>query len=250
MGKKVDLTGMVFGKLTVLKVSDIKTKDNKYQYECICSCGNPEILTKTAWCLRNGTTKSCGCLVKEVNKARTGIPTKHGMRYTPTYQSWLNMKARCDNPKNPAAVNYSERGIGYTEKWKAFEGFFEDMGECPEGFTLNRKDVNMGYNKENCEWVDMVRQGRDKRKQINGVSSKYKGVTFYKKQGKFRGYLTYKGEKYYLGSSDSDLEIALRYDAKVIEIVGDNGGTNYQLGLLPPEFYKENKCTTTDSTKE
>lgn len=240
MGKKVDLTGMVFGKLTVLRVSDTKTKDNKYRYECFCSCGNPEVVTKTAFNLRNGTTRSCGCLHTESNKARMGVPTKHGMRYTSTYNTWLNMKARCGNPNNPAAQNYSERGIDYIEKWKTFEGFFEDMGECPEGFSLNRRDVNSGYDKENCEWVDRVRQGRDKRKPTNGLSSKYKGVTFHKHTGKFTGCLVYMGISYYLGLSESELEIALRYDAKVIEIVGDNGGTNYQLGLLPEEFYKEN----------
>lgn len=115
MGKKVDLTGMVFGKLTVLNVSPIKTKDNKYQYECVCSCGNPEILIKTGRSLSGGIVRSCGCLIGELNKARTGVPLSHGMARTPTYTVWLNMKARCNNPNHKYAHNYSERGISYTE---------------------------------------------------------------------------------------------------------------------------------------
>jgi hypothetical protein len=240
MGKRIDLTGMVFGRLTVLRVADTKAKDNKYLYECICSCGNPDIIIKRGWSLSGGHTKSCGCLVLETNKARTGVPTKHGMTRTLLYTAWLNMKARCNNPNLACAHHYSERGITYPEKWEKFEGFFEDMGECPEGFTLNRKDVNLGYSKDNCEWVDYVKQGRDRRKPSTGISSKYKGVTFNKKTGKFTGRLVYKGISHYLGVSDSELEIALRYDAKVIEIVGQDGGTNYQLGLLPDEFYEEN----------
>lgn len=244
MGKKIDLTGMQFGRLTVLREHEAKTPDNKYKYECICSCGNPEVVVKSASLLRSGQTKSCGCLQRENMlkqcAANTGVPRSHGMTDTPIYICWRNMKARCDDPNHQAAQNYGERGITYPEKWKSFEGFFEDMGENPEGFTLNRKDVNLDYSKDNCEWVDNVRQGRDRRKPRSGVTSKYKGVSFNKDFGKFKGSFRYDGVIYHLGYSDNELELALRYDAKVIEIVGDNGGTNYQLGLLPEEFYKEN----------
>lgn len=244
MPKKIDLTGMVFGRLTVLKESETKTKDNKYCYDCICSCGNTEIVTKTASLLRSGQSKSCGCLQRENAKLQannnTGVPRSHGMTDSVTYICWRNMKARCDDPNHQAKQNYGDRGITYPESWKTFEGFFEDMGENPEGFTLNRKDVNMDYSKDNCEWVDNVRQGRDRRKPSSGVTSQYKGVSYNKDCEKFKGSFRYDGVIYHLGYSESELELALRYDAKVIEVVGDNGGTNYQLGLLPEEFYKEN----------
>lgn len=235
MGKKVDLTGMKFGRLTVVREHEFKTSENKYKYECICSCGNPEIVVKSAYLLRSGQTKSCGCLQRENARRQadnnTGVPQSHGMTKLPIYRCWVNMKARCDDPNHQAAVNYGDRGIGYPEKWKSFEGFYEDMGDCPDGFSLNRIDVNLDYSKENCEWADSWKQGRDRRKPKRG-SSPYKGVAFNKNEGKYKGSLRYKGVVYHLGYSDDPLVLALRYDAKVVELTGEDCGTNKQLGLL------------------
>lgn len=80
-----------------------------------------------------------------------------------TYRSWEAMKRRCDNPKDHHYKNYGGRGIRYDVRWLLFENFLEDMGDKPEGMTLDRIDTNRGYCKENCKWSDKSTQSRNKR---------------------------------------------------------------------------------------
>ena len=64
------------------------------------------------------------------------------------------MLQRCKNPNNPKFHIYGGKGITVDEKWKTFEGFWEDMSEgFEEGLTIDRKDGNLGYNKDNCRWI-------------------------------------------------------------------------------------------------
>lgn len=80
------------------------------------------------------------------------------------YTSWSAMKTRCTNPNHNRFEFYGGRGISYCDRWESFENFFEDMGERPEGFTLERKDGDLDYCPENCEWADYSTQNRNKRK--------------------------------------------------------------------------------------
>lgn len=89
---------------------------------------------------------------------------KHGMGGTKIYSSWADMKKRCDNPNSVAYENYGGRGISYDPRWKYFISFYEDMcGTYSEGLTLERKDVDKGYSKENCIWVSKESQARNTR---------------------------------------------------------------------------------------
>jgi len=85
---------------------------------------------------------------------------KHGMCKTPEYYTWVGMKARCDNYHDP---DYGGRGITYPDKWADFLGFYEDMGNRPEGTTLDRLDNDKGYSKENCAWRTLEEQNLNKR---------------------------------------------------------------------------------------
>lgn len=236
MGKFVDLTGGVFGRLTVVRISSQKTKDNKYQYWCSCSCGNPDLHLKSANGLRTGNTKSCGCLQREnilkVSEGNVGTGKYYETKLKGTYRCWVNIKARCDDPNHQAYVNYGGRGITYIDKWKDFEGFLEDMGERPKGLSINRIDVNKGYSVENCEWANGARQGRDRRKSKAGITSEYKGVSYNKSAKKYKAGLMYKGVKYHIGYSGDPLELALKYDELVVKLTGGHQGTNKSLGLL------------------
>lgn len=149
-------SGSIVGRLTVSHICG-KSKQGNFWF-CHCECGNTvEVLASS---LNSGLKQSCGCLAAEPKTI------KHGMSKTPTYNSWFAMKSRCNNPKNEYYHLYGGRGISYTKEWDDFESFLKDMGERPEGHTLDRVDVNRDYSKENCRWADSKTQARNTRKQL------------------------------------------------------------------------------------
>lgn len=95
-----------------------------------------------------------------------GIYERHGGRRTRVYAIWCCMRARCSNPNNPAYANYGGRGILVCSRWQKFSNFLADMGEPAAGMSLERKDNNNGYSKENCTWADRFSQGRNKRNNV------------------------------------------------------------------------------------
>jgi hypothetical protein len=98
--------------------------------------------------------KSCGCAT-HLKASRLS----HGMSSTRQYQTWADLKDRCDNIKNKSYVRYGARGISYDPSWKTFEGFWEDMKDgYTDGLTIERKDNNIGYTKANCTWITLQEQ--------------------------------------------------------------------------------------------
>jgi hypothetical protein len=113
-----------------------------------------------------GDTKSCGCLKKE----KPGN-TKHNKCYSKEYRAWKHAKERCYNPNNAKYKDYGKRGIKMCEEWiNSPEKFLEDMGPCPNitgvRFSIDRKDVNGNYCKENCRWATDKEQGDNKQNSI------------------------------------------------------------------------------------
>jgi len=82
---------------------------------------------------------------------------------SPTYITWRNMKARCNDESNE---DYHQRGIAYVPEWEDFENFLSDMGDRPEGMTLDRIDPDGDYCKVNCRWATKVQQQRNRRNTI------------------------------------------------------------------------------------
>jgi hypothetical protein len=138
--------GAVFGRLTVLGGTDSPTK-----WRVKCECGAEKDVVHQV--IRLGKARSCGCIRRE-------MMTKHGYSVGPTaraYKLWIAMNQRCR--ESPA---YANRGISVCDEWQDFEAFHRDMGDPPEGMSLDRIDNDRGYSKENCRWATRAQQGRNR----------------------------------------------------------------------------------------
>ena len=91
----------------------------------------------------------------------------HGKGGTPTYLVWKGLRNRCNNPNDVGYKNYGGRGITYCERWEDYENFVQDMGNKPDGMSIDRIDVDGNYCKENCRWATRKQQNNNKRNSLN-----------------------------------------------------------------------------------
>ena len=162
--KREELVGRKFGRLTVMEFSG-KNKFRNLKWICVCDCGcEKEVF---GYRLKSGETQSCGCLHKERQRERV----KHGYSrrgaVTTTYKTWRSIKDRCFNPTQDNYKYYGGRGITVCERWldkeHGFENFLADMGEQPDGLTLDRENSSGDYTPENCRWITQQEQCNNQR---------------------------------------------------------------------------------------
>jgi hypothetical protein len=156
----IDLTDISFGNLLVVGLSD-STDFGVPLWKCIClACESDTIILRTRKQLDRKNKQHCGCLY-----IKSDIPFYYEK------EIWKHMIQRCHNEKDPSYSNYGGRGIFVDEFWRnSFEIFLEDMGPKPidDGwdYSIERKNNELGYFKENCKWERRVVQNRNTRRNV------------------------------------------------------------------------------------
>jgi hypothetical protein len=145
-----------YGRLEVLEELERHVTPNGTivrMMRCRCDCGGEVVVGLGR--LRNGGTRSCGCLV-----GQGGVT--HGATGTPEYRTWLGIRARCSDASNH---NYGGRGIRVCARWQeSFEAFLEDMGRRPsDEHSIDRIETNGNYEPGNCRWATAQEQSRNMR---------------------------------------------------------------------------------------
>lgn len=147
------MIGEKYGRLTVISFIK-KDRNGKKVYLCSCECGNTKNVV--AGNMKSDRTRSCGCLQKEKAKE---AKTTHSKTQTGAYKSWSAMKRRCANRGSKDSKYYTDKGIKVCDRWlESFENFYKDMGDRPEGMSLDRLDNSKGYSLENCRWATKKEQ--------------------------------------------------------------------------------------------
>ena len=157
MAAGIDLTGQRFGNLVAIKF--VSTGSHR-KWLCRCDCGTELMVLSSN--LRFGNSTACGCTRRRVGAPKHGHTSTTGV--SPTYVSWRAMRVRCTNTRRDGAKHYIGRSIGYDPRWDDFSVFLQDMGERPDGRTLDRINNDLGYSKENCRWATPFQQTHNRRK--------------------------------------------------------------------------------------
>ena len=160
------LVGKTFGRLTILEELDPTF--------CLvqCGCENKTIKKIRRNCLLTGNTKSCGCLQHEFIEAlnKNHGYSGHNKDRHLLYVAWSDMVQRCTNLKNSNYTTYGGRGITIYDEWRASpEAFIVWALEngWQKGLVLDRIDNDGNYCPENCRYITIAQNNRNKRDNIN-----------------------------------------------------------------------------------
>jgi hypothetical protein len=185
MPKLKDLTGMTFGRLTVIERAG-SYKNGNVTWLCKCDCGCEKVIIGRS--LISGITKSCGCLMKDMATERM---TTHGGHHTRLYTIWRGMKERTSNPNSQHYSYYGGRGIKVCDEWKTDFASFRDWAMAHgyrDDLSIDRIDVDGNYEPYNCRWTDQKTQLNNRKCNrlltVNGVSqtmaewSRVRGISY------------------------------------------------------------------------
>ena len=163
----LDISGQTFNFLTAIEVIGKRSRANLWK--CQCVCGNETYAIATQ--LRRGEKTSCGCKKHQKRGPRPDLAKRntqratHAMSGNSTYSSWKSMKSRCYDKNDKDYKRWGGRGISVCEAWRnSFVQFYKDMGERPNGHTIDRINNEGNYEPENCRWSVPKTQSNNTRK--------------------------------------------------------------------------------------
>ncbi len=142
----IDLTGQVFGRLTVIERA-ANSRHGQARWLCRCQCGKSKVVFGTN--LRRGRIQSCRCLQHERARDTSAV---HGYCGTTEFHVWRGIVRRCTDPKS---IDYDTHGgIGIRCLWDDYQAFLDDMGERPSPqHRLFRVDCDGHFEPSNCVWM-------------------------------------------------------------------------------------------------
>lgn len=163
----------------------------------------------------------------KIKRHRTVVANeKHGLRQSPEYENWHNMKQRCLNKNFYGYENYGGRGITICQEWiDSFMNFYRDMGKRPtSSHSIDRIDNNKGYSPDNCRWADKTTQIVNRRMNSNNGTG-YRGVRTNRDKWQVVVWVNY--QPFRFGTYKDKDEAAAIYDQVVMQLYGDDAQTNF-----------------------